>query len=225
MYTVFFCCVDGAMFHVKHHTRRRGRTRAQLRHGLPPIAYKAGKPGSKAAANSGRGPPKGLRPVGGAKEGGPPHALHALLHELLRAPGAQKARGSKAPRGRDEIRLRRSREQRDAARRTQATGERDERARDGRAPEALEGGESADGHGRRHWGGPPLPAQPAVPSMLPPDRVDPHALIRARTLAQKKSPRVRGTNEYSNSRGGDWGAAATPKRFVAGYLHYTTAGA
>lgn len=193
------------MFHVKHHTRRRVRTLAGLRHGLPPIAYKAGKPGSKAAANSGRGPPKGPRPVGGAKEGGPPHALHALLHELLRAPGAQKARGSKAPRGRDEIRLRRSREQRDAARRTQATGERDERARDGRAPKALEGGESADGHGRRHWGGPPLPAQPAVPSLLPFDQ-DPHALISARTFAQKKSPQVRGSATV--------GADATPKRYL-----------
>ena len=169
-----------AMFHVKHHTRRRVRTLAGLRRRLPPVVSQAGKPGSKAAANSGRGPPKGPRPVGGAKEGGPPHALHALLHELLRAPGAQKARGSNAPRGRDEIRLRRSREQRDAARRTQATGERDERARDGRAPKALEGGESADGHGRRHWGGPPLPAQPAVSSLLPSDRVDPIAWILTR---------------------------------------------
>lgn len=159
-----------AMFHVKHHTRRRVRTLAGLRRRLPPVVSQAGKPGSKAAANSGRGPPKGPRPVGGAKEGGPPHALHALLHELLRAPGAQKARGSKAPRGRDEIRLRRRREQRDAARRMPATGERDERARDGRAPKAPEGGESADGHGRQHWGGPPLPAQPAVPSLLPSDR-------------------------------------------------------
>lgn len=178
------------MFHVKHHTRRRVRTLAGPRRRLPPVVSQAGKPGSKAAANSGRGPPKGPRPVGGAKEGGPPHALHSLLHELLRAPGAQKARGSKAPRGRDEIRLRRSREQRDAARRTQATGERDERARDGRAPKALEGGESADGHGRRHWGGPPLPAQPAVPSLLPSDRVDLIAWIRSRQLLpDKKNPR------------------------------------
>lgn len=203
MYTVFFCGVDGAMFHVKHHTRRRVRTLAELRHNLPLIAYKAGKPGSKAAANSGRGPPKGPRPVGGAKEGGPPHALHALLNELLRALGAQKARGSKAPRGRDEIRLRRSREQRDAARRMQATGERDERARDGRAPKAQEGGESADGHGRRHWGGPPLPAQPAVPSMLLLDRVDP---IAAADPRQKKAPQVRGSATV--------GADATPKRYL-----------
>jgi hypothetical protein len=29
---------------------------------------------------------------------------------------------------------------------------------------------------------------------------DPHALISARIIAQKKTPRVRGTNEYYNSR-------------------------
>ena len=43
-----------------------------------------------------------------------------------------------------------------ARRPTSATGARET----GRAPKALEGGESADGHGRQHWGGPPLPAQP-----------------------------------------------------------------
>lgn len=64
-----------------------------------------GQAGEQAAREQRTATAEGRRPVGGAKEGGPPHALHALLHELLRAPGAQKARGSKAPRGRDEIRF------------------------------------------------------------------------------------------------------------------------
>lgn len=98
------------------------------------------------------------------------------------APQARKKPAeAKRPAGVMKSDLRRSREQRDAARRTQATGERDERARDGRAPKALEGGESADGHGRQHWGGPPLPAQP-------PPLLHPLSLAALYFLGNKKRP-------------------------------------
>lgn len=60
-----------------------------------------GQAGEQAAREQRTATAEGRRPVGGAKEGGPPHALHTLILELLRAWGAQKARGSKAPRGRD----------------------------------------------------------------------------------------------------------------------------